>query len=72
MQIPDPDTVVSKVLGQVLGHPFGQGGNQYAVTQGSTPGDFRQYVVHLVTRRAYLDLGVNQAGRTDNLLDYLT
>ena len=60
-----------QVVGQILGHLFGQRCDQHAFAFGGTRVDFADQVVDLPLDRAHHDLRIEQAGWTDNLLDHL-
>ena len=68
MHIPHLDTQPTEVGGQVLGHFLGKGGHQHALVL-LRPGVYlRHQVVDLTQHRTDLHSGVQQAGRSDDLL----
>jgi hypothetical protein len=69
MQVADPQTHLEQVLGQVLGHLLGERGDQDPFTPGGRLVDLLDEVVDLPLGRLDHDLGVDQAGRADDLLD---
>ena len=71
VQVTNPDTHLEQVVGQVLGHLLGQGGHQRALVAFGAKADLPDQVVDLPLRRLDDDLRVDQAGRTDDLLDEL-
>ena len=60
-----------EIVGQVLGHLFGQSRDKHALTLGRARVDLTDQVVDLPVDRAHHDLRVKQAGRADDLLDHL-
>ena len=69
MQIAGPDTSGHQIVGQILRHLLGQGGDQHSfVAFGSGP-DFPDEVVDLTLGRFEDDLRIHQAGGSDDLLD---
>ena len=71
MQVAHADAVLVEVLGQILGHALGQGGDQHPFLPLDPQVDLRQQVVDLGGRRPQLDLGVHQPRRAHHLLDHL-
>ncbi len=69
VEVAHPDADVLAVVGQVLGHLLGERRDQHALVALDAPADLLEQVVDLVARRAHLDLGIDQAGRPDELLD---
>ena len=59
---------LEQVVGQVLGHLLRQRRDEHALARLLALADLVQQVVDLVLRRAQLDLGVDDAGRPDQLL----
>ncbi len=72
VQVLDPHARLGQVVGQVLGHLLGQGGDQHPVAAGHGRGRSARG-----GRRSgpwsgmIVDLGVDQAGGPDDLLDHL-
>ena len=71
VQVARADARLDQVVGQVLGHLLRQRRDQHALAGLLAQADLGQQVVDLVPRRPHLDLGVDQAGRADDLLDDL-
>ncbi len=69
MHVARLDALVEQVVGEVFGHLLGEGGDQRALALRGTVAHFVDDVVDLRQRRPYLDEGVEQARRTDDLLD---
>ena len=69
VEVADADADLAVVLGQILGHALGQRGDEHAVALLGALADLGEQVVDLVRDRADLDLGIEQAGRPDDLLD---
>ena len=69
MQIAGSQLQVIQIFGQILGHALGQAGGQHAEPPGNHLIGRRHEIVHLCARRAHLDLGIDQPGRTNHLLD---
>ena len=65
------DAHLHQVVGQVLGHLFGERGHQDPLAAVRPRPDLVDEVVHLAFRRPHLHLGVEQAGGADDLLDDL-
>ena len=59
---------LEQVVGQVLGHLLRQRRHEHPLACLLAPADLVQEVVDLVLRRPQLDLGVDDAGRADDLL----
>ena len=56
------------MVGQVLGHAFGQRGHQHALLAGNALANLVLKIVNLTANWTHVNLGVEQAGRTNNLL----
>ena len=67
VQIADPDTILGQVIGQILRHALGQGGDQHTAPAGGDGAAFREQIVHLVFHRTDFRHGVDQAGGADDL-----
>ena len=71
MQISDLDPVLVQIVGQVLGHPLGQRRNQHAFVLGRAQIDLGEQVIDLRLRLTHLEHGVDQPGRSHELLHHL-
>jgi hypothetical protein len=60
---------VEQVVGEVLGHLLGQRGDQDPLVLLGAGADLVDQVVDLALGRLDHDLGVDEAGRSDDLLD---
>ena len=63
--------VVVQVIGELLGHPLGQRGDQHALADVDPVANLLQDVVDLACGRANFELRVDQAGGPHELLDDL-
>src|SRR5206468_133238 len=63
------DANLLQVVGEVLGHLLGEGGDQDALRDGDALADLLEQVVHLMARGADDHLGVGETRRADELLD---
>ena len=68
VHVADADALLVQVVGQILGHALGQGGDQGAVAGGGDLADLVEQVVDLHDDRADLDRRVDQPGGADHLL----
>jgi hypothetical protein len=71
VEVLDPDPLLGQVVGEVLGHLLGQGGDQHPVAVGHRPVDPLAEVVDLAGGGHDVDLGVDQAGGPDDLLHHV-
>ena len=71
VQIAHLDAVVAQIIGELLGHAFGQGGDQNPLVFHHPNTDFLEHIVHLVDGGSHLDHGVNQAGGAHHLLHHI-
>ena len=69
VQVADLEAHLQQVVGEVLAHLLGQRGHQHALVLVDALADLVHEVVDLVARLAHVDLGVDDAGRADDLLD---
>ncbi len=69
VQVPDPDVQAEHVVGEVLGHLLGERGDQDPLVLLHPLADLVHQVVDLALGRLDDHLGVDQAGRADDLLD---
>ena len=65
----DLNAGIEQMVGQVLGHTLGQCGHQHTLFTSHALANLVLKVVNLAANRTYIDLGVEQTGRTNNLLD---
>ncbi len=68
VQVVDLDAHLQQVVAQVFGHALGQRRHQYALAVGDATVDLADEIVHLASHRTYLDFGVDDARRPDDLL----
>ena len=71
VHIPRPDAGSRQVLGQILGHFLGQRGHEGALVFGGAVVDFADQIVDLPLHRPYKNLGIQQAGGSNDLLGQL-
>ena len=69
MQVADADRMLCQIIGQVLGHPLGQRGDQHALVDRDPFPDLREHVIDLGPGWPDLDCGIDQAGGPHDLLD---
>ncbi len=69
MEILDPDALLGEVVGQVLGHLLGQGGDQHPAALCHHRVDAQPQVVDLAGGGNDVHLGVDQSGGPDDLFD---
>ena len=63
------DADLGVVVGEVLGHALGEGGDEDALVDGGAGADLGEEVVDLALDGADFDLGVDEAGGADDLFD---
>ena len=68
VEVLDLHAHLAQVVGEVLGHLLCERGDDGALTALHPRADLRQQVVDLLVGRPHLDLGVDEARRTDDLL----
>src|SRR5690606_7807801 len=68
MQVAGPDPHLEQVVGEVLGHLLGQGGDQNPGAPGCSFPDLFEQVVDLALGGTDDDLGVDEAGGANDLL----
>ena len=61
MQVTHAHTVFGEILGQILGHAFGERGNQHTLASFRTQADLGQQIVHLGRHRTDIHHRVHQA-----------
>ncbi len=69
MQIPHAHAVLAEEVGEFLGHLLGEGRHEDSLVALDADADLFEEVVDLSLGRLDDDLGVDEAGRTDDLLD---
>src|SRR5687767_8370545 len=70
MHVPDSHSHLLQVVGQVLGHPLGEGRNEHAFIPFLADADFVEQVIDLAAHRPYLDFRIDEPCRPDDLLDH--
>ena len=60
---------LGEIVGEVLGHPLGEGGHEDALLTLDPLPDLAQEIVHLALDRPHLDHRIDEPGRPDELLD---
>ena len=71
MQVVSADADFAQVVGEILGHFLGQGGDEGALSAVGARLDLADQVVDLSVGAADFDIGVEESGGTDELLDDL-
>ena len=71
MQVAHPHAMLLEIVGQILGHALGEGGHQHPLVGLDAGPDLGEQVVDLGGHRPHFDLGIDQAGGADDLLDHL-
>ena len=69
VQIPNANTKLGVVLGQILGHALRQRGHEHALVLGGALPDAREQIVDLTGDGAHGDRRIEQPRRPDDLLD---
>ena len=69
MHVIDLNAGIKQMVGQVLGHALGERGHQHALLAGNALANLVLKIVNLPTNRTHIDLGVEQTGWTNNLLN---
>ena len=72
VQVTHLDAVLVQIVGEVLGHPLGERGDQHALAALDTDIDLRQQIVDLRLCRAHFEHRIDQSRRPHELLDDLT
>ena len=67
MHVVDLNASVEQVIGQILGHALGERGHQHALLAHHALANLVLKIVNLASDRTHIDLGVEQAGRTNVL-----
>ena len=68
MHVIDLNARVEQMVGQVLGHALGQRGHQHALLAGNALANLVLKIVNLAANWTHVNLGGEQASRTNNLL----
>ena len=71
MEIAHPHFVLFQIIRQVLRHPLGQGGHKHTLTPFNGLADFAHQVIDLSFDGTHFHMGIQQAGRPDDLLHHL-
>ncbi len=69
VQVAHPHAGLLQVIRQVFGHSLGQRGHQHALADSLALPNLAEKIVDLSTHRANVDLGVDQSGGANQLLD---
>src|SRR5690606_15552010 len=69
VEVADPQALLEQVVAEVLGHLLGEGGDEDPLVALDALVDLADEVVDLALGRAHDDLGVDQPGGADDLLD---
>ena len=69
MHVVDLNAGIKQMVGQVLGHALGERGHQHALLAGHALANLVLKIVNLASDRTNVDLGIKQAGRTNDLLN---
>ena len=68
MHVIDLNAGIKQMVGQVLGHALGERGHQHALLAGNALANLVLKIVNLAANWTHVNLGVEQASRTNNLL----
>ncbi len=69
MQVPALHSDFRVILGKILRHTFGQRGDEHPLVLLRAEPDLVKQIVNLAAHRPHFDLGIGEAGRTNDLLD---
>ena len=69
MHVVDLNASVEQVIGQILGHALGERGHQHALLAGHALANLVLKIVNLASDRPHVNLWIEQAGRTNDLLN---
>ena len=64
-------THLAEVVGQIFGHPFGEGRDEYTLFVCHASFDFAEQIVDLSLGWSHMDHRVEEASRTNDLLNNL-
>ena len=68
MDVSAADLEFGHVLGELFGHPFGEGGDEDTFIALDNFFDFFEEIIYLIGDRSYFDGWVEEAGGADDLL----
>ena len=71
VQIAHPHAVFGQVVGEVLGHPLGEGGDQHPLLLVGPHADLAQQVIHLAIRGTHLHDRIKHPGGANHLFGHL-
>ena len=69
MHVVDLNAGIEQMVSKVLRHALGERGHQYALLAHHALANLVLKIVNLTANRTHIDLGIEQAGRTNNLLN---
>src|SRR5207302_2660873 len=69
MQVAAFHAHLAEILGEVLGHAFGERGDEHALALLGADVNLLEQIVHLALYRTHFDLWIDEAGGTDHLFD---
>ena len=72
MEVLYPQTEIRIVLGEVFSHPLREGRHEDPLTQLHPLPQLSEEIIHLGARSPYLDCGIHEACRTNNLFHHAT
>ena len=70
MDVAHPDVDLVQIVGQLLGHPLGQGRDEYPLILLGSLADLLDKIIDLILGRTHLDRRIQQACRPHNLFDH--
>ena len=70
VQVAHLDAVFAQVIGELLGHALGQGGDEHSLGLLDADTDFLQHIVNLRGRGPHFNLRVDQTGGAHHLFDH--
>ena len=70
VDVAHPDVDLVQIVGQLLGHPLGQGRDEYPLVLLGSLADLLDKIIDLILGRTHLDRRIQQACRPHNLFDH--